>query len=60
MEVKKLVLSQNKRPYNLETFECNHHKKLGTQSETSLLINCGKFLVCHFKNGRVLGRKVAL
>ena len=42
MEVKKLVLSQNKRPYNLETFECNHHKKLGTQSETSLLINCGK------------------
>ena len=60
MEVKKLVLSQNKRPYNLEPFECNHHKKLGTQSETSLLINCGKFLVCHFKNGRVLGRKVAL
>ena len=40
-EVKKLVLSQNKRPYNLETFECNH-KKLGTESETSLLINCGK------------------
>ena len=39
--VKKLVLSQNKRPYNLETFECNH-KKLGTESETSLLINCGK------------------
>ena len=57
--VKKLVLSQNKRPYNLETFECNH-KKLGTQSETSLLINCENFLVCHLKNGGVLGRKVAL
>ena len=40
-EVKKLVLFQNKRPYNLETFECNH-KKLGTESETSLLNNCGK------------------
>ena len=39
--MEKLVLSQNKSPYNLETFECNH-KKLGTQSETSLLINCGK------------------
>ena len=36
-----LVLSQNKRCYNLETFKCKH-KKLGTQSETSLLINCGK------------------
>ena len=39
--MKNLVLSQNKRPYNLETFECNH-KKLGTESETSLLNNCGK------------------
>ena len=38
---KKLVLSQNKRPYNLETFECNH-KKLGTETETTSLINCGK------------------
>ena len=26
---KKLILSQNKRPYNLETFEDNH-KKFGT------------------------------
>ena len=61
MEVKKLVLSQNKRSYNLETFECNY-KKLGTQSETSLLINCGKLFVCHFKNGKkyFLGGKVAL
>ena len=39
--VKKLVLSQNKRCYNLETFK-RKHKKFGTQSETSLLINCGK------------------
>ena len=31
--VKKIILSQNKRPYNLETFECNH-KKFGTQPET--------------------------
>ena len=31
--VKKIILSQNKRPYNLETFEFNH-KKLGTQPET--------------------------
>ena len=38
---KKLVLSQNKRSHNLETFERNH-KKFGTQSGTSLLINCGK------------------
>ena len=30
--VKKIVLSQNKRPYNLESFECNH-KKFGTQSK---------------------------
>ena len=36
-----LVLSQNKRCYNLETFK-RKHKKFGTQSETSLLINCGK------------------
>ena len=39
--MEKLVLSRNKSPYNLETFECNH-KKRGTHSETSLLINCGK------------------
>ena len=32
-EVKKLVLSQNKRSYNLETFEYNHNK-FGTQPET--------------------------
>ena len=37
----KLVFSQNKRSHNLETFEPNH-KEFGTQSETSLLINCGK------------------
>ena len=55
--VKKLVLSQNKRPYNLETFECNH-KKLGTESETSLLINCGKVFSLPSKNGGILGRKV--
>ena len=41
VDQKKLVLSQNKRSYNLETFKRNH-KKLGTQSETSLLINYGK------------------
>ena len=41
MREKKLVLSQNKRSHNLETFE-HKHKKFGTQSETSLLINCGK------------------
>ena len=39
--MKKLVLSQNKRSYNLETFKRNH-KKCGTQSETSLFISCGK------------------
>ena len=38
---KKLVLSQNKRSHNLETFERNH-KKFGTQSGNSLLINCEK------------------
>ena len=38
---KKLVFSQNKRSHNLETFEPNH-KEFGTQSGTSLLINCGK------------------
>ena len=54
-----LVLSQNKRPYNLATFEYDH-KEFGTQSETSLLINCEKLLVCHPKNGGVLGREVAL
>ena len=48
---KKLVLSQNKRPYNLETFECNH-KKLGTESETSLLINCGKLFSLSSKKWR--------
>ena len=52
--VKKLVLSQNKIPYNLETFECNH-KKLRTESETSLLINCGK-LFSLSSNGRVFGQ----
>ena len=57
--VEKLVLSQNKSPYNLETFECNH-KKLGTQSETSLLINSGKVFILSSKNGGVIGRKVAL
>ena len=58
--VKKLVLSQNKRPYNLETFACNH-KKLGTESETSLLILIVEgFLVCYQKNGGLLDRKVAL
>ena len=31
--VKKIVLSQNKRPYNLETFKCNR-EKFGTQPET--------------------------
>ena len=41
MREKKLVLSQNKRSHNLETFE-HKHKKFGTQSETSLPINCGK------------------
>ena len=41
MGCKKLVLSQNKKPYKPETFTCNH-KKFVTQSETSLLINCGK------------------
>ena len=56
---KKLVLCQNKRSHNLETFERNH-KKFGTQSETSLLINCGNCLVCHPKTGGVLGQKVAL
>ena len=56
---KKLVLSQNKRSHNLETFERNH-KKFGTQSGTSLLINCGKYLVSHPKYGEVLGQKVAL
>ena len=38
---KKLVLSQNKRSNILETFVRNH-KKFGTQSGTSLLINCVK------------------
>ena len=33
MEVRKLVLSQNKMHYNLENFECNH-KKFGAQPET--------------------------
>ena len=56
---KKLIISQNKRSHNLETFEHNH-KKFGKQSETLLLINCGIFLVCHPKNGGVLGQKVAL
>ena len=57
MRVKKIVFSQN--IFNLETFECNH-KKLGTQSETSLLINSGKVFILSSKNGGVIGRKVAL
>ena len=40
-EEKKLVLSQNKRSHNLESFGHNY-KKFVTQSGTSLLINCGK------------------
>ena len=39
--VKKLLLYKKKRSYNPESFQCNH-KKFGTQSETSLLVNCGK------------------
>ena len=58
-EEKKLVLSQNKRSHNLESFGRNY-KKFVTQSGTSLLINCGKLLVCHPKNGGVLDQKVAL
>ena len=57
MRVKKIVFSQN--IFNLETFECNH-KKLGTQSETSLLINSGKVFILSSKNGGVIGRKVAV
>ena len=57
--MKKLVLSQNKKIDNPKTFECSH-AKFGTQSETSLLINCGQFLVRHPKNGGVLAQKVAL
>ena len=51
-----LVLSQNKRPYNLETFKFNH-KKFGTQSDTSLLIIVEFFLVCHPKMGKFLAGK---
>ena len=57
--VKKLLLYKKKRSYNPESFQCNH-KKFGTQSETSLLVNCGKILVCHPKNGGILGQKVAV
>ena len=39
--MKKLILSQNKRPHNPKTFECNR-KKFRPQSESSLLNNCGK------------------
>ena len=54
--MKKLVLSENKRPYNPETFECNH-KKFGTLSEILLLINCGKIFSLLSENGGVLGQK---
>ena len=37
-EGKKTVLFKNKRPYNLETLK-QIHKKIGTLSETSLLLN---------------------
>ena len=56
---KKLVLSQNKKSHNLETFERNH-EKFGTQTGTSLLINCGKLFSLSSKNEGVLGQKVAL
>ena len=45
---KKLIISQNKRSHNLETFEHNH-KKFGTQSGTSLLINCRKIFSLSLK-----------
>ena len=54
-----LLNYQKKKPLKKTTFGYDH-KKFGTQSETSLLINCEKLLVCHPKNGGVLGREVAL
>ena len=54
---KKLIISQNKRSHNLETFEHNH-KKFGIKLETSLLINCGKiFSLLSKKIGEFLARK---
>ena len=53
--VEKIILSQNKRPQNPETFEFNH-KKFGTQSDASLLINCGKVFSLSSKNEGVLGQ----
>ena len=35
------------------------HKKNATPLETSLLKNCGKFLVCHPKIGVIYTKKVA-
>ena len=55
--MKKLVLSQNNRSHNRETFKRNH-KEFGTQSETSLPINCGKlFSLPSKKMGELLTRK---
>ena len=55
--VKTLIFFQNKRSHNRETFKRNH-KEFGTQSETSLLINCGKlFSLPSKKMGELLTRK---
>ena len=44
------------RTHNLETL-ASIHKKNATLLETSLLKNCGKFLVCHPKIGGILYQK---
>ena len=44
------------RTHNLETL-ASIHKRSATLLETSLLKNCGKFLVCHPKIGGILYQK---
>ena len=63
---KKTGLSRNKELCNLnswmhslENWYTSLENLYTRKLETSLLMNCGKFLVCHPENGRVLTQKVA-
>ena len=52
------VLPKSLRSPNSKTWK-HIHEMFSTQSETSLPINCRKFLVCQLKNGGAIGMKAA-